>query len=86
MYTLLRSGDLVKNAVVNLKKNTQLIETIMKSRLLILLTLTAAVYLASCQATGVTIDELAERLERIERAVLKFAHVVSYQFTYHKKL
>ena len=58
----------------------------MKSQLLILLTLTAAVYLASCQATGVTIHELAKRLERIEIAVLKFAHVVSYQLTYHKKL
>ena len=54
----------------------------MKSRLLILLT-AAAVFMASCPATGVTMDELAERLERIERAVLKFAHVVSFQFTYH---
>ena len=61
--------------------NTQLIETNMKSRLLILLT--AAVFMASCPATGVTMDELAERLERIEKAVLKFAHVVSFEFTYH---
>ena len=47
----------------------------MKSRLLILLTV---VFMASGPASGVTIDELAERLERIEKAVLKYAHVVSY--------
>ena len=52
----------------------------MKSRLLILLT---AAFMVSCPATGETIDELAERLERIEKAVLKFAHVVSYLYTFH---